>query len=206
MIKLGQGALMAKVDIWHAYRNVPIHLDDRPLLGKQWRGRAFIDKALSFGLRSAPKIFAALSDALEWILQTRGMAWCIHYVDNFFTAGASESSECQSYLNLIKEACATLGFPLKWEKVEGPSCVISFLGIVLDSNKMEVRLPDEKARELQVLLRRMVWASSLQKKRTSVIDWQTSTCMQGHASWTTVPSQNDKPSITSKKTGPLRAS
>ena len=38
VIKLGQGALMAKVDIRHAYRNVPVHPDDRPLLGMQWRG------------------------------------------------------------------------------------------------------------------------------------------------------------------------
>ena len=50
VIKLGQGALMAKVDIRHAYRNMPVHPDDCPLLGMQWRGRVFIDKALPFGL------------------------------------------------------------------------------------------------------------------------------------------------------------
>ena len=84
VIKLGQDMLMAKVDIRHAYRNVPVHPDDRPLLGMQWRGRVFLDKALPFGLRSAPKMFTALSDALEWILQTRGVPWCIH---DFFTFG-----------------------------------------------------------------------------------------------------------------------
>jgi hypothetical protein len=37
------------------------------------------------------------------------------------------------YLNPIKEVCARLGFPLKIEKIEGPTWVITFLGIILDS-------------------------------------------------------------------------
>ncbi len=38
-IKLGQGAQMAKIDIKHAYRNVPVHPEDRPLLAMQWEGK-----------------------------------------------------------------------------------------------------------------------------------------------------------------------
>ena len=77
-LQLGQGALLAKVDIEHAYQNVPIHPDDRPLLGMQWNSRLFVDKTLPFGLRSAPKIFTALADALQWIVQARGVDWLIH--------------------------------------------------------------------------------------------------------------------------------
>jgi hypothetical protein len=69
---------------------------------------------------------------------------------NFFTAGPPESDKCQVYLNLIKEACARLGFPLKIEKIEGPTWVITFLGIILDSLRMEIRLPEDKAQELEV--------------------------------------------------------
>ena len=42
-----------------------------------------------------------------------------------------------------------VGFPLKVEKIEGPTCSINFLGIILDSQQMEIRLPEE---ELQSLL------------------------------------------------------
>ncbi len=59
---------------------------------------------------------------------------------------------CHIHLDLIKQVCAQLGFPLKWEKVEGPACVIEFLGIVLDTSLMEVRLQSEKASELQGLV------------------------------------------------------
>ena len=56
----GTGALMAKVDIKHAYRNIPIHPADQVLMGMMWEGGLFIDTALPFGLQSAPKIFNAM--------------------------------------------------------------------------------------------------------------------------------------------------
>ena len=65
--KVGRGALLAKLDIKSAYRNIPIHPGDRHLFGIQWRGRTYIDSCLPFGLRSAPKIFNATADALECI-------------------------------------------------------------------------------------------------------------------------------------------
>lgn len=51
-----------------------------------------------------------------------------------------------------------LGLPLK-EKIEGPTCMITFLGILLDSTKMEIRLPDEKVLELQSMLEQ--WSGHL---------------------------------------------
>ena len=47
---------------------VPVHPEDQHLLGVEWNGAVFIDKFLPFGLRSAPKIFSAVANALLWIL------------------------------------------------------------------------------------------------------------------------------------------
>lgn len=55
-LSLGKGALVAKMDIQSAYRMVPVHPDDRHLLGMQWEGQSFIDTALPFGVRSAPNL------------------------------------------------------------------------------------------------------------------------------------------------------
>ena len=54
---------MAKFDLKSAYRNVPVHPDDRGLLGMLWDDQLYVDSTLPFGLRSAPKIFNALADA-----------------------------------------------------------------------------------------------------------------------------------------------
>ncbi len=92
------------------------------------------------------------------------MKWCIHYIDDFLTAGPPNSDKCQEYLSLIKAVCAHLGFPLKWEKVEGPACTIEFLGIVLDTQRLEVRLPEQKAQQLQVLVEQWSRKRACRKK------------------------------------------
>ena len=61
---MGSGAWMAKLDLQHAYHIVPVHPDDRPLLGMFWRNNIYLDNCLPFGLCSAPKIFSAMADGL----------------------------------------------------------------------------------------------------------------------------------------------
>ena len=79
----GKGALLAKVDVKSACRNVPVHPDDRWLMGMSWEGSLFIDMVLPFGLRSALKIFTAIADAVEWIAKQTGVNFVIHYLDDF---------------------------------------------------------------------------------------------------------------------------
>ena len=62
---LEQGCFLAKIDIDSVFRKVPVHPHDRHLLGMLWKGRLYMDTVLPFGLRSAPKIFNALSQALQ---------------------------------------------------------------------------------------------------------------------------------------------
>ena len=65
IMSLGQGTLLAKFDVESAYRIIPIHLNDRYLLGMQWQANYFVDMALFFGLRSAPYISSSVSDLVE---------------------------------------------------------------------------------------------------------------------------------------------
>ena len=39
----GQGALLGKIDIKNAYRNVPVHPEDRRLMGMHWDSALYID-------------------------------------------------------------------------------------------------------------------------------------------------------------------
>ena len=133
ILKFGPGALMAKIDIKQAYRNIPVHPDDRHLLGMQWRDEILVDKVLPFGLRSAPIIFSAVADALQWIIESKGAEPVGHYLDDFITIGRPESDACQHNLDTIKHSCAHVGFPLEEDKSEGPTTCIVFLGMELNS-------------------------------------------------------------------------
>ena len=94
----GRGCLLAKVDVKQAYRMVLVHPEDRLLLGMSWEGALYVDTALPFGLRSAPKIFNALAGALEWMVRQEGVQWVLHYLDDFLLVGAPGSGQCEGDL------------------------------------------------------------------------------------------------------------
>ena len=132
--RLGKGALMAKFDVESAYRNVPVHPSDRHLLGMKWRNQYYVDLALPFGLRSAPFIFNAIADLVEWILvHSYQIPDLLHYLDDFITMGPLESSQCAHNLRTALAVCKRLGLPLHPGKCVGPSTVLVVLGIELDS-------------------------------------------------------------------------
>ena len=141
---LGQGCLMAKLDLQEAYRAVPVHPSDQRLLAVTWEGTVYTDRALPFGLRSAPKLFSALTDAMMWVLHDRGVVAALHYLDDFLVLGPPASMVCEEALSCTLALCAELGFPVATEKIEGPATTITFLGIELDSMAGQVRLPQHK--------------------------------------------------------------
>jgi hypothetical protein len=152
VLSLGKGSLMAKMDIESAFRIVPVHPDDRPLLGMKWDGQLYIDLTLPFGLRSAPKVFNSIADVLEWIVKTRGAKVTHHYLDDFIVVGPPMSGECAASLEILLEACKELGVPVAPHKCMGPTTYLVFLGILIDTQKMEISLPEQKLAQLKEML------------------------------------------------------
>lgn len=149
----GRGTLLAKFDVASAYRNVGIHPVDRPLLGMKWREQYFVDLTLPFGLRSAPFIFTAIADLVEWILvHNYGVEFLRHYLDDFLTLGPPASPVCQNNLSTCVQLCERLGLPLHPGKLEGPATCLTILGIELDSVKLQARLPANKRERIIALL------------------------------------------------------
>ena len=83
--QLGPGTLLAEIDIKSAFCLIPVHPDDRYMLGMQWDGAVYIDTCLPFGLRSAPELFNLMADLLAWMAKQHGVSFLIHYLDDFLT-------------------------------------------------------------------------------------------------------------------------
>lgn len=163
--RLGRGALLAKFDLQSAYRLVPVHPVDRLLLGVKWKGEVYVDGALPFGLRSAPKLFTAVADALLWIMGSHGLVEGIHYLDDFLILGPPRAEVCGKHLQVCLQVCQKLGVAVAPHKTEGPSTDLCFLGIVIDTEKMELRLPEVKLRRLQSLIREWRGRRTCQKRQ-----------------------------------------
>ena len=106
------------------------------------------DTTLPFGLWAALKIFNALADALLWIFGTYGIKG-IHYLDDFLLFGAPDTLECSQALTKALAICARLGVPVAEQKTVGPTSVLVFLGIELDTSARTLQLPQEKLSRLQ---------------------------------------------------------
>ena len=87
------------------------------------------------------KLFNILADLLAWIARDRGATNCLHYLYDFLFMGPPEST---SNLAIMVQTCEELGVPLAMGKLEGPSTALTFLGIEIDTSRMEIRLPKEK--------------------------------------------------------------
>ena len=118
VVRLGRRPLMAKFDLKSVYWNIPVHPDDRWLLGMVWEDKLFVDTALPFGLCSAPIIFNAIAEALAHIMRKDGIKEVDHCFNDFSLVGPPESKACREDLDTTLETCNRLSFPVAEEKTD----------------------------------------------------------------------------------------
>ena len=165
IVQIGTGAYLAKTDIQSAFRIVPVSPSDYPLLGFKWRGQFYHDKCLPMGCSSSCAIFERLSTALEWIIQQRVEdVIVLHILDDFLFIGPSYSS-CRSALNLFMYICQDIGVPLAPDKTVGPSQILEFAGIRLDTVQMVASLPPDKISKFSTAIQQMIKSRSVQLKQ-----------------------------------------
>ena len=113
---------------------------------------------MPFGVRSGPRIFTKFADVLEHIfIQAGQVRYIQHHLDDFFIVGKPNSDECQVALDKCIALAAELGVPLAQQKTEGPATKLSFLGFILDSESLEILLPEQKIEKIKVELK--IWST-----------------------------------------------
>lgn len=161
---LGLGSFLIKTDITDAFKNIPILEELWPFHGIKWKDNYYFYKRLVFGSRSSPKIFDYLSTAVCWIAKNVfDISNVLHLLDDFLVVvppWGDAFEVMHRFLNIFKE----LGIPLSSKKTEGPCNEIEYLGLYLDSAKMETRLPREKLTRITELLETFQYKKSCTKR------------------------------------------
>ena len=101
ILPLGQLTQLVKVDLKDAYLILPVHPEDRQLLGISWENYSYVDFCLPFGLRSSPKIFTAFADVVAWVLHHCGVRHIMHYLDDFLILGLLSQVKCTRVFALL---------------------------------------------------------------------------------------------------------
>ncbi len=102
-----------------------------------------LDQVADTAARLGRGLLLAKMDIKQAYRQVSVHSQVFHYVDDFITLGAS-ATECSRNNTIMHEVCSKLGLPAEPEKDEGPATSLTFLGIVIDTVAMELRLPQEK--------------------------------------------------------------
>ena len=169
---MGEGA---QLDLQSVYCMVPVHTLDQPKLSIEWQGTIYCDQALPFGLHSAPIILTAVADGLSWALSCNSITNFIHYLDDFLFIGPPSSEVCAEALQIALPLCARLRLPVAPNKVDGPSTVLTFLGIEIDTVRQELRLPQNKMERICTLLREWAGRQNPTKRQLQSLIGQLST-------------------------------
>ena len=91
------------------------------------------------------------------------LTWVKHYVDDFITVGET-LEECSRNVIVMHETCDEADMPIEPEKNEGPAIFITFLGLPVDTDKMEIRLSLEKLERLKALVARWRGRKAVRKR------------------------------------------
>src|SRR5205814_4376245 len=130
-------------------------------MGFEWRGTLYHELFLPFGLRTAPRIFNYFAEGLHWILDSQGWGSVLHYLDD--TLGVFPTRTLAEQFTLDYEAaCHQLGLSVKHAK-DALGQVVDFLGLEIDSLRMEAHLPARKKTKV------LEWVNKLLAKRSCTL-------------------------------------
>ncbi len=161
IVALGPNTVLSVFDIEHAYKVLPIHPLDVPMMGLFWEGEFYFDKTLAMGCRTSAKIFERFSSALEWIMKVKFALKVLHHVLDDFLMLTKPAELAQQQIDIFLSVCKYLGIPIKVTKLASGMIVI-YLGFEFDTIKMEIRLPEDKLVKCRTKISEILSKASVQ--------------------------------------------
>ena len=151
--KYGIGSNISKLDLEDAFKCIIVRPEDWDLLGSVWCDdnnikHYYVDTVLTFGLRSSPRRFNDFADALQYVMLKDGVTDVCHYLDDYLTVGAPDSTQCGTNLDIMLNTCSRLGFTVNPNKLVYPNTEMEFLGIIVDTVRSELRISNDRIQEI----------------------------------------------------------
>ena len=146
-------------------------MEDWELGGLVVNGQFWADTRLCFGAKSSPSIFLRYSDLFQWILQNEfDIQYTCHYADDHLVVCAPHGKalprcSAQEISERVAQAAKMLGIKISVGKSLGPSTVMLYLGIELDTVLMQARISKERKEKVLQELRRVCSASVVTLKQ-----------------------------------------
>ena len=170
VLRHGKGTLMSKLDIKDAYKHIIVAPRDWHLIGCTWPSPAgvteyYVDLTLPFGLRSSPYLFEQFASGLQYIMERKGAHDIEHYLDDYFTCGPAKTNICQENIDIMLKSCNETGFEVNLSKFVEPTTELEYLGIVIDSINMQLKISAHRLHEIMIELHSWYSGKSCSKRQ-----------------------------------------
>ena len=147
---------LAKTDLKNAYFHMPIKNEETKYLGFKWKlqekEQVYVWKSAPYGLRSASRLFTEVATALRYIYINQGASTStIFYIDDILVIDSSRE-KCEKSLKIVLDTCQKAGFAVQHKKTQGPSKVMTFLGLQIDTIQNQTKIDEERLSEIQQML------------------------------------------------------
>ena len=93
-----------------------------------------------------------MADAIQFVALAQGIEHITHYLNDFVILGIPGSGHCCRDLSIFIELCESLVVPLAEEKIEGPSTKFEVLGIIINTESIQLSMTEARMKELPSLL------------------------------------------------------
>ena len=126
--KLGKGKLFSKLDLSHAYQQLPLDTESKKYVVINTHKGLFQYSRMPFSISSAPGIFQRVIDS-----PLQGIEWVVVYLDDILITG----STVEAHLKALEEVLSRLqhaGLRVKQKKCVFMRPSVTYLGHVIDAN------------------------------------------------------------------------
>ena len=162
------GCFMASVDLKDAYYSVPVAKEDRKYLKFEWQGCYYEYTCLPNGLACAPRLFTKILKPVYSHIRSMGHI-CMGHIDDSFLVGY-EYTACKRNVQDTVDTFQKLGFVIHLVKsVFIPTQEIEFLGFLLNSVFMTIRLPPTKAAHVRTTCQNLLLKTEMTIRETAQV-------------------------------------
>lgn len=153
-------AYFGSLDLRQAYYSLQILTESRKFLRFIWDGVVYEYSCLPNGLSTGPRIFTKLLKPMYSALRKLGHTNVAYIDDSFLQSDTYE--ECVRNISDTLQLADSLGFTVhKTKSVVIPTQTIVFVGFLICSVSMTVRLPPDKCEDMIQLCKEILAARSL---------------------------------------------
>ena len=143
--ELGPDVLLSKIDVSRAFRNLRVDPGDYDVLGVKWQGDSYLDISLPMGIKMGSALCQRTTNVIRHVMTLRDVR-TYNYIDDITCIHKRQNSDAE--FDTLFSLFEFLGVPVNPNKVVRPSRTLTCMGIEVDLDLQQIRIPYSKIVEI----------------------------------------------------------